>query len=59
MSAEQFTPAELNDLRIIRGRAQMDRGDIAPMMLVTSGPDAGQAVEVIPWLDALNLDVTP
>ena len=67
MSAEQpFTPAELADLRIIRGRAMMDRGDIAPMTFVSyrSVPTNGRAgaafathAEVIPWIDALNMEV--
>lgn len=56
MSAEYLTPDELADLRIVRARARMDRGDIQPMMLVTSGPDYAGA-EVIPWLDALNMEV--
>ena len=47
MSAE-LTPAEVADLRIIRGRAMMDRGDIAPMLLDGT---------VIPWLQAVNLEV--
>ena len=65
MSAE-LTPAELADLRIIRGRAMMDRGDIAPMQRVSyqSFPTNGRAgaafatsAEVIPWIDALNMEI--
>lgn len=60
MSAE-LTPQELAELRMIRGRAMMDRGDIAPMLLVSTVREAGRdpAVEVIPWLDALNMEITP
>jgi len=63
---QPFSPAELADLRIIRGRAMMDRGDIAPMQRVSyrSMPTNGKAgaafatsAEVIPWLDALNMEV--
>lgn len=65
MSAE-LTPAEMADLRIIRGRAMMDRGDIAPMQRVSyrSMPTNGKAgaafattAKVIPWLEALNMEV--
>lgn len=65
--AAYLTPGELADLRIIRGRAMMDRGDIAPMECVTyenrptiygkSGPAYATRREVIPWLVALNLEV--
>jgi len=66
MPDNYLTPAELADLRIIRGRALMDRGDIAPMMRVSyrSMPTNGRAgaafatsSAVIPWLEALNLEV--
>lgn len=65
MNAE-LTPAELADLRIIRGRAMMDRGDIAPMTCVTyeARPTNGRAGaafatrrEVIPWMIALNMEI--
>lgn len=57
-----LTPDELRDLTIIRGRALMDRGDIRPMLRITRAPQgAGQTAtataEVIPWLDALNMEV--
>jgi len=64
--AAYLTPGELADLRVIRGRAMMDRGDIAPMQRVSyrSMPANGKAgaafatsAEVIPWLDALNMDI--
>lgn len=62
MTPMQLTPAELADLRIIRGRAMMDRGDIRPMEYVTwsSAGTIGtteRASRVIPWLEALNLEV--
>jgi len=58
---DELTPQELADLRIIRGRALMDRGDIQPMLLVTTPREAGReaVAEVIPWLDALNLEIRP
>lgn len=60
--AAYLTPAELNDLRIIRGRAMMDRGDIRPMEYVTwsSAGTVGtteRTARVIPWLEALNMSV--
>lgn len=66
MTDNYLTPAELTDLRIIRGRAMMDRGDIAPMTRVSyrSVPTNGRAgaafttsAEVIPWIVALNMEV--
>ena len=61
MSAEQpFTPAELNDLQIIRGRARMDRGDIEPMRRVTYAASPGRfdkVERVIPWMEALNMEI--
>ena len=61
MSAEQpFTPAELNDLRIIRGRAMMDRGDVEPMRRVTYAASPGRfdkVERVIPWMEALNMEI--
>lgn len=48
MSADHLTPGEIANLRIIRGRAMMDRGDIAPMEL-----DG----RTMPWLAAINLEV--
>ena len=65
-SAQPFTPAELRDLRIIRDRALADAGDNAPMRRVTYAerPTHGRAgaafatsSTVIPWIDALNMEV--
>lgn len=62
----RLTVAELSDLRIIRERAYRDRGDVAPMQRVTysarptNGHAGGAFVtgrEVIPWLEAVNLEV--
>ena len=61
MSAEQpFSPAELIDLRIFRGRARMDRGDIEPMRRVTYAASPGRfdkVEQIIPWMEALNMEV--
>lgn len=56
-----FTPAELAGLRVLRYRALADAGDNAPMERVTytgswSGPRE-TIRRVIPWIDALNMEV--
>lgn len=58
--AAYLTPGELADLRVIRGRAMMDRGDIEPMRRVSYAASPGRydrAERVIPWLEALNMEV--
>ena len=50
-----LTPDEVQALRLVRARARMDRGDLQPMLRILSRTDA----EVIPWIDALNLEVEP
>lgn len=58
--AAYLTPAELADLRIIRGRAMMDRGDLAPMRRVSYAASPGRyekVEQVIPWLEAVNMNV--
>jgi len=58
-----LTADELTDLAIIAARARMDRGDLAPITCGKYFPDndpreAGWPVcRVIPWLDALNMEV--
>jgi len=55
-----LTPGELADLRIIRGRAMMDRGDLAPMRRVSYAASPGRfdkVERVIPWMEALNMEV--
>ena len=54
MSAEDLTPDEIKELRLVRARARMDRGDLQPMLRWV---DRTEPPMVIPWLDALNLDV--
>lgn len=63
---QPFTPAETRDLRIIRDRALADGGDNAPMTFVSysARPTNGRAGAafttsrtVIPWIDALNMEV--
>lgn len=57
---QPFSPAELADLRIIRGRAMMDRGDIEPIRRVSYAASPGRydrVEHVIPWIDALNMEV--
>lgn len=54
MRPDDLTPDEYQALRLVRARAAIDRGDLSPMMRWT---DRTEAPAVIPWLDALNLDV--
>lgn len=54
MTPDDFTPDEIQALRLVGARARMDRGDLYPMMRWT---DRTEAPAVIPWIDALNLDV--
>ena len=48
-----FTEEEYRALRLVAARARFDRGDLQPMLRVLSRTEA----EVIPWIDALNLEV--
>lgn len=53
---EQLTPDERVTLSVVRARARMDRGDIAPMRLVTWDHNNIRQEQVIPWLVAVNMD---
>lgn len=61
MSAEyQPTADEVRDWRILRERAWRDAGDNAPMRRVSyaAAPGRfGKVERVIPWLEALNLEL--
>lgn len=51
---QPFTPAEIQDLRIVAARARMDQGDLYPMRRVFAGTGTE---EVIPWRDAVDMEV--
>lgn len=57
-----LTPAEVADLAIIKRRALADRGDIRPMLHVMFDEEPslgayGRRERVIPWLEALNMEL--
>lgn len=53
-----LTPDEIQCLRLVAARAQMDRGDLSPMLRITPLPDGFTEARVLPWLVALNLEVS-
>ena len=53
----ELTPDELRELAIVRAHELMDRGDIAPMRQVWTRQDGTEAEAVIPWRQALELEV--
>lgn len=55
--SDYLTPAEIADLRIIAGRARMDGGDIYPMRRVFARTAGFRHEEVIPWRDAIEMEV--
>jgi hypothetical protein len=52
-----LSPAELRDLAIVRARAQFDRGDLAPMRHIYTGPAGLRDEEVIGWREAIEIEV--
>jgi hypothetical protein len=56
VTADELTADELQRLRLVRARALLDRGDLAPMLWVSTDEHGLPVARVVPLIEAVNME---